>query len=125
MAVSEHDVRHIAQLARLGLTDERIPALVGELNRILEHMAVLQQTDVANAQAAIGVGDGGMPLRADKGPPYELARDISSFAPSVRDGFLLVPRLSTHEQVGEESVVMDAGENVIAESVLRETEEDA
>ena len=39
----------------------------------------------------------GAPLREDAGPPIALARPIAAFAPSVRDGFFLVPRLSTHE----------------------------
>ncbi len=43
-----------------------------------------------------------MPLRADAGPPEPLARPPEAFAPSVRDGLLLVPRLATHE-TGEES----------------------
>jgi aspartyl-tRNA(Asn)/glutamyl-tRNA(Gln) amidotransferase subunit C len=38
-----------------------------------------------------------LPLRPDVGPPIPLARERDAFAPSMRDGFFLVPRLSTHE----------------------------
>ena len=122
MAVNESDVRHIAALARLGLDDARIPALVGELNTILSHMDVLSKVKTRGAQEAVGVGDGGTPLRDDKGPPLPLARDLSSFAPVTRDGFILVPRLATHE-TGADPVGDDEGENVIVETTADEEDE--
>jgi hypothetical protein len=42
-----------------------------------------------------------MRLRADDGAQYPLARQREEFAPSMRDGFFLVPRLSTHESPEE------------------------
>ncbi len=57
--------------------------------------------DTAGVEEAIGVGAEGLPVREDKGPPFPLARSLDAFAPSVRDGFLLVPRLSTHESPEE------------------------
>lgn len=95
MSVSEEDVRHIASLARLGMSDERVPALVEELNRILGHMDVLQRVDLsANTSRVTEVQ--GMPLRADVANAVSLARPREIFAPSMRDGFFLVPRLDTH-----------------------------
>ena len=99
MAVTTDDVRHIAALARLGLEEARIPTLVAELNTILEHMAVLQRADTKRVPAAAGVGAEGQPLRADQGPPYPLERPREAFAPQMKDGFVLVPRLATHEDV--------------------------
>lgn len=111
MAVTEQDVWHIAALARLGLVPERVPALVEELNRILEHMAVLQQVDTSAIDPAVGVGTVAMPLRADVGPPLPLARARDAFAPAVADGFFAVPRLATHAALGaspDDSSVDDA-----------------
>jgi len=101
VAVTIDDVRHIATLARLGLSDERAAAIVGELNTILGHMDELAKVDTAGVEEAIGVGAEGLPVREDEGPPFPLARSLDAFAPSVRDGFLLVPRLSTHESPEE------------------------
>ena len=103
MAVTIDDVKHVARLARLGMTDERAGQLVAELNRILEHMAVLEKADVEGVMAADGVGAVGMPLRVDSGPPYPLQHPLDSFAPATRDGFLLVPRLASHEDQTEET----------------------
>ena len=101
MAVTIDDVRHIASLARLGLTETRAAAIVSELNTILGHMDALGKVDTAGIQEAIGVGAEGLPVRTDAGPPFPLARAHDAFAPSLRDGFFLVPRLSTHESSEE------------------------
>lgn len=103
MAVTLDDVRHIASLARLGLSDERAHVIVGELNTILEHMDVLARVDTGNIEPVVGVGAAGAPLRPDAGPPTPLERPIDQFAPRTRDGFVLVPRLSTHEDLGASS----------------------
>ena len=101
MAVTIDDVRHTASLARLGLPEARAAAIVNELNTILAHMDELAKVDTAGVQEAIGVGAEGLPVRKDLGPPFPLARSLDAFAPSMRDGFFLVPRLSTHESAEE------------------------
>ena len=101
MSVTVDDVRHIAGLARLGLDPERIPSLVAELNRILEHMDALRAVPSRPDQRVTGVSAGGMPLREDLGPPIPLARPRDEFAPAMRDGFFIVPRLATHEDAAE------------------------
>lgn len=100
MAVTVDDVRHIASLARLSVGDARLTALVGELNAILGHMEVLEKVDVSGVPADIAEGVSAMPLRPDAGPQLPLARPRDAFAPAMRDGFFLVPRLATHEDLG-------------------------
>ena len=94
--VTEADVRHVAALARLGLDAARIPALARELDAILDHMTVLSRVKTEDVQPVTGVGAGGTPLRADDGEQYPLAGDRAAFAPAMRDGFFLVPRLASH-----------------------------
>ena len=101
MAISIEDVRHIARLARLGVSDARAEALVRELNTILEHMDVLSRVDTAGTHEVAGVGAAGLPLRSDVGPPIPLARAREDFAPRMKDGFFLVPRLATHDDANE------------------------
>ena len=43
--LSRRDVEHVAHLARLGLTEEEITELEGQLNHILEQFAVLGELD--------------------------------------------------------------------------------
>ena len=103
MAVTIDDVRHIASLARLELSEARASALVAELNAILGHMDVLSKVDTNDVEPLAAIGVTQMPLRADAGPPIPLARPIEEFAPRTRDGLFLVPRLSTHEDASEAS----------------------
>lgn len=113
-AISRDDVRHIAGLARLGVPEDRLDTLVGELNGILAHMEVLQKVQSSGAAAAAAAERTGMPLRTDVGPSVKLERPIAAIAPATRsldgatmpaviDGFFLVPRLATHEDAGDES----------------------
>ena len=102
MSVTPDDVRHVARLARLGLDEAELPQLVDQLNGILGHMDVLQQVDVPQAigkwqQRADGHA---LSRRDDALPSDALEREREDFAPAMRDGFFLVPRLATHEALG-------------------------
>jgi len=99
--VSVKDVRHVALLARLGVTDERAAALARELNTILVHMDALGRVDT-NGVAEYSAFDGaGQRLRPDQGPAIGMVAGPDSFAPATREGLLLVPRLATHEDTAE------------------------
>ena len=101
MAVTIDDVRHVASLARLGLTPERAAGATSrELNTILEHMDVLSRVDTDGIEPVAGVGAAGTPLGPMTQGPSSSERPTRSFAPTTKDGFFLVPRLSSHEEPG-------------------------
>ena len=101
MAVTRDDVLHIAELARLGVDAARADELTMELSAILAHMDVLSQVDTASVPPTAGGGEGGTPLRPDVGVSPLMKGTLESFAPAMRDGFFIVPRLATHEDPGE------------------------
>lgn len=101
MAVTREDVLHIAQLARLGVHAQRAEELTRELSAILEHMEVLSQVDTAGAAPASAIGASGTLLRPDAGAAPHMSGTLESFAPVMRDGFFMVPRLATHEDAPE------------------------
>lgn len=99
----------MAGLARLRIDESHIPRMADQLNSILAHMEALRQ---ATGESASEPPDGATPmsssawwrpdvLRHDDGA---MTRD--AFAPEMRDGFFLVPRLATHDgqRVGDEGV---------------------
>jgi len=45
--ISRADVEHVAELARLHLTDEELDRMQGQLSRILEAIAVLRDVDTS------------------------------------------------------------------------------
>lgn len=97
MAVSEDDVRRVAELARLGLEPDRLQLLVSELNGILAHMDELRAVDTGGVDPTLVTLGLDAPLRPDT-PRSTPAVDITDFAPQVADGFFLVPRLASHEE---------------------------
>lgn len=97
MSVTIQDVRHVAALARLGLTDETAAALTKDLNSILEHMDALAKVTTDGVSDDPGVGAAAMRLRSDEIGAMPLAARLEAFAPEMREGLFLVPRLATHE----------------------------
>jgi aspartyl-tRNA(Asn)/glutamyl-tRNA(Gln) amidotransferase subunit C len=103
MSVTEDEVRHVASLARLGLDETRISTIAAELNGILAHMEVLSKVDTSIVGPVTGVGAAGTPLRVDGGNQIPLVRPREAFAPAMKDGLLVVPRLATHEDADVET----------------------
>jgi aspartyl/glutamyl-tRNA(Asn/Gln) amidotransferase C subunit len=97
MAVTHEDVRHVATLARLEVDDARLDHLVTELNGILAHMEALAEVDTREVEQAEFAPKVGTPVRSDASGPLKMYAPLESFAPASRDGFVLVHRLSTHE----------------------------
>ena len=52
MSLSYEQVKHIAWLARLGLSDEEVERFSLQLSNILENIEILQQVDTANVLPA-------------------------------------------------------------------------
>lgn len=97
MPVTREEVLRIADLARFKLSEARVEVLASELSSILAHVEVLSTVDTASVQPAEGIGAGGTPLRADVSGPANLSAALETFAPEMKDGFFIVPRLATHE----------------------------
>jgi len=99
MAVTETEVRKIADLARLSLADGDLPTITAQLNSILAHMDVLTAVDTSSVEPIAGIGADGAPLRGDSVSPQPMTVTAPVLAPQSRDGFILVPRLATHEEL--------------------------
>jgi len=104
VAVTREDVLHVAALARIGVSAERLPSLVSELNEILGHMEVLSRVETGREMGDGRIEKTATAMRSDAdGASIPLAVPREDFAPQMRDGFFLVPRLATHEGEGERS----------------------
>jgi aspartyl-tRNA(Asn)/glutamyl-tRNA(Gln) amidotransferase subunit C len=102
MAVSEQDVLHVASLARLAIEPARLPSLVRELNGILDHMQELSAVETGGRTDDGGGPAATTPMRPDTdGTSVPLSLPREAFAPLMREGFFLVPRLATHEDQGD------------------------
>ena len=90
MTVSPEDVRHIARLARLELTDEEVERFRRELSTILAYVEKLEELEAGSA-AEPGKPD--QPLRADVLVEWPDVTPLHEAGPDYADGFFRVPRV--------------------------------
>jgi aspartyl-tRNA(Asn)/glutamyl-tRNA(Gln) amidotransferase subunit C len=89
--LSRKDVEHVAFLARLGLSEDELGRLEGQLNHILDQYAVLAQLDTDGIPPTAQTIELENILRADETRP-SLARDeILDDAPQRRGDYFVVP----------------------------------
>jgi aspartyl-tRNA(Asn)/glutamyl-tRNA(Gln) amidotransferase subunit C len=83
------DVEHVAHLARLGLTEDELARLEGELNHILDQYARLAELDTEDIPPTAQVIELETILRDDVAGPSMDPADVLRNAPR-RDGDLFV-----------------------------------
>ena len=93
MSVTSQQVRHIAKLARIGMTDAEIEALVPELNNILGWVEQLGEVDTDGVDPLTAVIDQKLRLRDDVVNDGNIRDDILANAPEAQHGFFAVPKV--------------------------------
>ena len=93
MSLSEHDVRHVAMLARLALTDDEVEAMRTDLNSILGHIDEIQRLDLSDVPPmahAIKVVNA---TRADV-VTASFSQDVAVMnAPQAENGAFVIPQI--------------------------------
>ncbi|HKR99269.1 MAG TPA: Asp-tRNA(Asn)/Glu-tRNA(Gln) amidotransferase subunit GatC [Candidatus Dormibacteraeota bacterium] len=82
MSFTEQDVRHVAQLARLGLSADEQLRLGGELSAILDAISKLQQVNTSDISETAQVGELTNVWRDDEQRPPIGARAALRNAPA-------------------------------------------
>jgi aspartyl-tRNA(Asn)/glutamyl-tRNA(Gln) amidotransferase subunit C len=89
--ITRQDVAHVADLARLSLTDDELDAFTIQLADILDHVADLDALDLADVQPTAHP----LPLvnvfRADVIGPTSDRDEVLAAAPAVEDAQFKVP----------------------------------
>lgn len=93
MALSEKEVRHVAMLSRLHLTDEEVKHYTGQLAKILEHVEQLKKVDTSNVEPMITATASGNVFRADAPRPSLKREDALFSAPDHDDEYFRVPQV--------------------------------
>jgi aspartyl-tRNA(Asn)/glutamyl-tRNA(Gln) amidotransferase subunit C len=93
MSLSEEEVRHVALLARLALSDEEVASLQTDLNSILGYIDQLQKLDLADVDPM----DHPIPTvnvtRPDE-PRPGLSQELALMnAPQAEDGAFVIPQI--------------------------------
>ena len=93
MSSSPIDIRYVAKLARLELTDEEVEVFGRQLGDLLNHVNALGELDTASVPATAQVVESRNVMRDDVlGPCLDRERVLAE-APQRQGGFFRVPRI--------------------------------
>jgi aspartyl-tRNA(Asn)/glutamyl-tRNA(Gln) amidotransferase subunit C len=90
MKLTREEVLHIARLARLGLAEEEIDRLGGQLSHLLEHFQVLQQVDTEGVPPTAQSVELKSVMRDDVIAPSLPPEDVLANAPRREEDFFRV-----------------------------------
>jgi aspartyl-tRNA(Asn)/glutamyl-tRNA(Gln) amidotransferase subunit C len=93
MAISLDELRQIADLARLKLSDSELDAMHADLNKVLEHFSQLQALQLAGADIAPHAVDLESVWDADETVDGMSREGALAGAPSTAAGLFLVPTI--------------------------------
>ena len=91
--LSRADVEHVAHLARLGLTDDELARLEGQLNHILDQYAKLAEVDTDDIPPTAQTIELENILRDDVATPSLSAEAVLANAPERQGDFFVVPAI--------------------------------
>ncbi|MBA3669768.1 MAG: Asp-tRNA(Asn)/Glu-tRNA(Gln) amidotransferase subunit GatC [Sphingomonas sp.] len=93
MSVNTEQVRHIAKLARIAMSDDELDRLVPELNNILGWVEQLAEVDTDGVEPLTAVIDLKLRLREDVVTDGNLQAEVLANAPDAQHGFFAVPKV--------------------------------
>ncbi|HJP37780.1 MAG: Asp-tRNA(Asn)/Glu-tRNA(Gln) amidotransferase subunit GatC [Gammaproteobacteria bacterium] len=93
MALSKSDVAHIAQLARLEVSDDEITDYVDKLSSIIDLVAKLGELDTSAVLPMAHPHEMSQRLRPDEATETDQRESYQRNAQAVGDGFYRVPRV--------------------------------
>ena len=92
--VTEELVKHLAELARIGLSKQEISKFKGEFEQVLGYVDQLQKADIKGVEPTSQVTGLTDSYREDKVKPSKVNRDeLLKNAPQSEHGYLKVKRI--------------------------------
>jgi len=91
--LSADDIRHIALLARLKLSDEEVRTFADQLDDILEHFTALQKVDTAGVEPTAHSVGGKNVTRPDVARPSLSPEEVVANAPQAEANMFVVPQI--------------------------------
>ena len=93
MSVNSDQVRHVAKLARIAMSDAEVEAMVPELNNILGWVEQLAEVDTDGVEPLTAVIDNHLRLRDDVVNDGKIRDAVLLNAPDAQHGFFAVPKV--------------------------------
>ena len=93
MSVSNDQVRHIAKLARIAMSEQELERLGPELNAIIGWVEQLAEVDTDGVEPLTAVIDQKLRLRDDAVTDGDIRDQVLANAPEAQHGFFAVPKV--------------------------------
>lgn len=95
--IDEKLVKHIAHLARIGISESEVEKFAKELDAILEYVKVLEGANVEGVEPIAHIIGRENAMRKDDFDEVSLPNEdktlLEEQAPKIKDGFVMVPRV--------------------------------
>lgn len=93
MSVSPEQVRHIANLARIAMSEEEVERLAPELNAIIGWVEQLGEVNTDGIEPLTAVIEQKLRLRGDEVNDGNCRDEVLANAPEAAHGFFAVPKV--------------------------------
>jgi aspartyl-tRNA(Asn)/glutamyl-tRNA(Gln) amidotransferase subunit C len=93
MSFDQSDVKKIAHLARLAVSEEEAASLSGDLSQILDLVAVMEKVDTKGVDPMAHPLHMTQRLREDVVTETDIRRKAQAIAPATENGLFLVPKV--------------------------------
>lgn len=93
MSLSQDDVKKIAKLARLSLSDKEIDVTLDKLNDVFGLIKQMNEIDATGVEPMSHPGEMSLRLREDEVTETDHRDEYQKNAPQVQDGLFLVPKV--------------------------------
>ena len=91
--ITPDDVRHVARLARLDITDDEVDLFTGQLEAVLQHAQDVEALDVADVPPTAHPLPLANVFRDDEPRPGVDRDEVLAMAPDAAGGRFRVPRI--------------------------------
>lgn len=93
MSLSLDEVKKIARLARIAITEDEVVKYQGELNRIFTWIEQLQEVNTENVEPMYSTVDHDLPQREDVVNDGNIKEDVLCNAPISKFGYYVVTKV--------------------------------
>lgn len=98
MGLTLDDIRHVARLARLSLTEDELKSFESDLNNILRYVEQLREVDTEGVEPTSHAVRLENVMREDRVEPSLPVDEALANAPDRSDDYFRVPRILETEQ---------------------------
>ncbi|WP_172187371.1 Asp-tRNA(Asn)/Glu-tRNA(Gln) amidotransferase subunit GatC [Lentilactobacillus kribbianus] len=91
--ISAEDVKHVASLAKLSVSDEQLPYFTEQLGQIIGLFETLGEVNTDGVKPTVSVTDQLNVMRDDIADNWQERDELLANAPETMDGYIKVPTI--------------------------------